>query len=231
MNIIKIIIRGIICIIYLFFLLKMVGKKQISELNTFDYVVGLSLGNTAADITVDLSSSLIEGMAGMFSYCLVSVFISYITMKSIKARRFITGVPIVIINDGKIIKENLKRCRIDINDLLQDAREDGFFDISEINYAVMESSGKISFLPYSKYMPVTPNDLGINVSNNSLVANLIIDGKIMYDNLKNINRDVNWLNKQIKNYDIKELLLVTCDINYKVNIYKMNEENQLIILE
>lgn len=227
-------LKGSIALIYLFFVIKMLGKKQISELNIFDYIIGLSLGNIAAEMTVNDEISIIGGLLAMSIYGIFSLLVSYITSKSIIIRRFITGFPIVIIQDGKISKEQLKKCKLDINDLLQDARESGYFDISKINYAVMEPSGKISFLPKSKYQPLTSNDMNLKVDKNSLTANLIIDGNIMNNNLKAINKDKKWLLKRLEKegYDNpNELLLVICDNKEKLTIYKKNEKIDIKVLE
>lgn len=227
-------IKGSIAVFYLFLVIKTLGKKQISELNIFDYIIGLSLGNIAAEMTVNKDITIITGITAMSIYGLFSLFVSFITSKSILARRFITGFPIVIMKDGKISREQLKKCKLDINDLLQDARESGYFDISEINYAVMEPSGKISFLPKSKYHSVTPSDMKLKVDSNGLSANLVIDGNIMENNLKAIGHDSNWLLKRLEKegYDkVSELLLVTCDIKEKLTIYKINEKVDYSVLE
>ncbi len=226
--------KGSIAVIYLFLVIKVLGKKQISELNIFDYIIGLSLGNIAAEMTVNKDISITGGLVSMSIYGLFSLFVSYITAKSILARRFITGYPVVLISNGKISKEQLQKCKIDINDLLQDARENGYFDITEINYAVMEPSGKISFLPKAKYKPATLNDLKIKTSESSLTANLVIDGNIMKDNLKIIGHDEKWLFKRLEKegyYEIEKLLLVTCDNQERIKVYKMGEKFENSVLE
>lgn len=227
-------LKGSIAVIYLFLVIKVLGKKQISELNIFDYIIGLSLGNIAAEMTVNDEISILAGILAMTVYGLFSLFVSFITSKSIIARRFITGSPIVVIQDGKISREQLKKCKLDINDLLQDARESGYFDISEINYAVMEASGKISFLPKSKFHSVTPHDMKLKVDSNGLCANLVIDGNIMENNLSAISHDKKWLLKRLEKEgykDITNLLLVTCDNKEKLTIYKMDEKVDAPVLE
>lgn len=227
-------IKGSIAVVYLFLVIKILGKKQISELNIFDYIIGLSLGNIAAEMTVNDEISIIAGLLSMSIYGLFSLFVSFITAKSIMARRFITGFPIVIIQDGKISREQLKKCKLDVNDLLQDARESGYFDISEINYAVMEPSGKISFLPKSKFHSVTPHDMKLKVDTNGLSANLVIDGNIMERNLKAIGHDVKWLLKKLEKEgynDVSNLLLVICDNKEKLTIYESNEKVETSVLE
>ena len=228
------ILKGCIAVIYLFLVIKALGKKQISELNIFDYIIGLSLGNIAAEMTVNKDISIIEGILSMSVYGMFSLFVSFITEKSIYARRLITGEPVTIMENGKISREQLKKCKIDINDLLQDARESGYFDISEINYAIMEPSGKISFLPKNKYKPVSLNDMKIKKSENSIIANLVIDGKIMKNNIKTIGHDTKWLINRLEKegyLNIDNLLLVTCDNNEKLTIYEKNVKIKYKVLE
>ena len=227
-------IKGCIAVMYLFFVIKKLGKKQISELNIFDYVIGISLGNIAAEMTVNKEISILEGISAMTVYGLFSLFISFITAKSIIARRFFTGFPVVLIQDGRISREQLKKCKIDINDLLQDARESGYFNISDINYAIMEPSGKISFLPKAKFLPLSAHDIKLKVDNTGLVANLIIDGKIMEENIKNIGHTKEWLLKKLEKegYDNPtDLFLVICDTKEKLTIYKKNERITNSVLE
>lgn len=233
-DLLLIIIKAIIAVSYLFLVIKILGKKQISELNIFDYIIGLSLGNIAAEMTVNKEITILNGLFAMTVYGLFSLFVSIITTKSIIARRFIIGFPVVIIENGKIIRDQLIKCKLDVNDLLQDARESGYFDISQINYAVMEPSGKISFLPKVKYQPATLNDLKIRCIEQTLCANLIIDGNIMENNLKAINHDEKWLLKKLKNEgynDPKELLLVICNNKEQLTIYPMKGKVSTSVLE
>ena len=222
---IDVLIKGFISLIFLFFVIKLLGKKQVSQLNIFDYVIGISLGNLAAEMTINSDISIINGFLAMTIYGSCSLFVSYITSKSIMARRFISGVPVVLMEKGKISKTQLQKVKLDVNDLMQDAREDGIFDLSKVDYAIMEASGKVTFLLKSEEEPVTKNDLKVKKNTGGLVANLIIDGKIMHNNLKAFGKDEKWLTKKIKenNYqDINDILLLTCDKNNKITIYEKN---------
>lgn len=224
MDILSIIYRSILILICIFFLTKMMGKKQISQLSLFDYVVGITFGSIAADVSLDLEKNLISGLISLFIYGLFSVFISFITRKSIVLRRFFIGVPTILVENGKIIESGLTKCKIDVNELLSEARRMGYFDFSEVNYAIMETDGNISFLPFEWAKNSTKKDLKIKTGNNALVANIIIDGKILDNNLKSVNKDKKWLlhELKVKEYDIKEILLCTLDINNKLTIYKKN---------
>lgn len=224
-NFFNICFRTILVLIILFFITKMMGKKQISELNFFDYVVGITIGSIAADISLDIEKNMIAGIAALFIYGFISYIISFVSIKSILARRFFIGVPTVLVEKGKIIESGLKKSKIDVNDLLMVARENGYFNLDEIDYALMEVNGNISFLPKEKEKPVTKRDMKIKCSNEGLTVNAIIDGKYMVNNMKAINKDKEWLDHELKvngydNYD--NILLATIDNNYKVTIYEKN---------
>lgn len=224
-NFFNICFRTILVLIILFFITKMMGKKQISELNFFDYVVGITIGSIAADISLDIEKNMIAGIAALFIYGFISYIISFVSIKSILARRFFIGVPTVLVEKGKIIESGLKKSKIDVNDLLMEARENGYFNLDEIDYALMEVNGNISFLPKEKEKPVTKRDMKIKCSNEGLTVNSIIDSKYMVNNMKAINKDKEWLDHELKvngydNYD--NILLATIDNNYKVTIYEKN---------
>ena len=216
--------KSFVAIITLFILAKALGKKQVSQLNIFDYIIGISIGNIAAEMSVNEEIDYLEGIISMFIYAGFSLFVSFLTMKSIKVRRLIAGAPIILMQDGQILTKGLKKVKFDINDLLQEARANGYFDISEIEYAVMEADGRISFLPKSKYAPVTLKDMKIKDTYKGLTANLVIDGNIMEKNLKIIGKDKKWLMTKIENNHkkLEDILLLTCDSKETITIYDKN---------
>lgn len=220
---INILIKGYLSLIFLFFVIKILGKKQVSQLNVFDYVIGISLGNLAAEMTINSDISIFSGLLAMVIYGSCSLFVSFITNKSIMARRFISGVPVVLIEHGKISKEQLKKVKLDVNDLLQDAREDGIFDISKVDYAVMEVSGKVTFLLKAEEEPITLKDINKKKTNPGLTANLVMDGNIMYNNLKAFGKNEKWIMKKLKEKgisDISNVFLLTCNKEGNVTIYE-----------
>ena len=230
---INVLIKGFMSLIFLFLVIKLLGKKQVSQLNVFDYVIGISLGNLAAEMTINSDISIINGFLAMTIYGSCSLFVSFITNKSIIARRLISGVPIVLIENGKISKKQLKKVKLDINDLLQDAREDGIFDISKVEYAVMEASGKVTFLLKSEENPITVNNMNISANKAKLTANLVMDGNIMENNLKAIGKDEKWLMSKIKekNIKIENILLLVYNNEGKITIYEKNYEVGMGVLE
>ena len=228
-----ILIKSFASIIALFLFTKLMGKKQVSQLNMFDYVLGITIGSVAAEIAVNLETEFYKGIIVMAVYTIISIVVSFITNKSIICRRFLTGVPIILMERGQLIESGLKKAKYDVNEFLEEARSNGYFDISQIEYALMESNGKVSFLPKSKYVPLTPNDMKIKVDYKGLVANLVIDGEIMEKNLKEINKDKKWLYTRLKNnkVNLEEILLLTCDSKEQLQIYKKENKKIQSVLE
>lgn len=228
-------IRAISSLVTLFLVTKMLGKKQVSQLSLFDYVIGISIGNFAAEMTINLESKEINGIWAVVLFGLFAYTISYLTMKSIVLRRFFMGTPTILIQDGKILEKNLKKMKFDINDMLEEIRSAGYFDLSQVEYAILEANGEVSILPKSEYRPLTPKDMKVKVDKEGLCCNLIIDGKIMHNNLKNINKNEKWLDKalKVKGYsDISKILLATVDFNEKIVVYERNlNDNPKDVLE
>ena len=217
--------RSLLSLFILFLVTKLIGKKQVSELSLFDYVIGISIGNFTAEMTMSLDVQFINGVMALLTFGLFAYLISLLTMKSIRIRRFFIGVPTVIIQNGKIIEKAMKHVMIDINDLLEQCRINGYYDLTQIEYAIMEANGKISIMPKSEYKPLTPNDIKKKVAQEDLQANVIIDGVIMQNNLENMNKSINWLEKELKVKGYKEyddIILAILDKNDKLTIFDKN---------
>jgi len=182
-NSLSIVPKSLISLLVLFIITKLIGKKQVSQLSLFDYVIGISIGNFTAEMTMDTNGQYTNGIWAMLTFGIVAYLVSKISMKSIIFRRLIIGVPTVIIEDGEILIKSMKKANIDINDLLEEARNAGYFDLDEISYAIMEANGKLSFLPKDKNKPATKEDMNIKLEKDSLTANIIIDGALMKKNI------------------------------------------------
>ena len=213
----------------LFLLAKVMGKKQISQLNIFDYTIGITMGSIAADISLDIEKDLIAGITSLAIYGFASAIISLWSLKSITARRIFYGIPTILMEKGKIIEGGLRKNKLNLNELQEEARSCGYFDLSEIDCAVMESTGKVSFLPKEENKPVTKKDMDVKCNKDGLVANIIIDEEIMITNLKVMNKTEKWLKQQLKvlGYDgSKGILLATLDNNDKLIIYKKGVKSE-----
>ena len=225
--------RALISLAVLFLVTKMIGKKQVSELSLFDYVIGISIGNFAAEMTINLESQEINGIVAVLIFGIVAYIVSYITMKSIYLRRFFIGVPTIIIDKGKINYKNMKKFKMDINDLLEQARINGYFDLREIEYGIMEANGIMSFKLKDIYDTPTNKDLNINTKNIGICANIIIDGKYMKNNISNMNKNIEWVENKIKDmgYNINNILLATLNEKDEINIYLKEEMKDKEVLE
>lgn len=224
-EIISVLIRCVLSLTILFVITKILGKKQVSQLSVFDYTIGISIGNFAAEMSINLESNIFYGIMAVTIFGVFSFIVSKLAMKSIYVRRFFMGTPTILIENGKIALNGLRKVKFDINDLLEEARGAGYFNIFEIEYAVLEVNGKISFLPKGEYKTLTNKDLNLKTSKQALCANILIDGKILKENLRLMNKDELWLKNQIKNKgynSLKDILLITLDNNEKITIYEKN---------
>ena len=227
-ELVLIIFRTILVLIILFFITKCMGKKQVSQMNIYDYLIGITIGSVAADISLDIEKNLLAGLTSLIIYGLSAILVTYLTLKSINFRRLFTGVPTILIDEGNIIEKNMYKEGIDINDLQEEARQHGYFDLSKINYAILETNGNISFLLKSKYENITKEDMKIKSTNEALCANLIIDGTLLEYNLTNMKKDKKWLDKELKKKGYKDydnILLLTLDNKDNIVIYDKNKES------
>lgn len=218
---IHIILRTILVLVILFLVFKLLGKKQISEMNMFDYITGITIGSIVADISLDIEKNLLGGLISILIYCLISMLISYLSLKSIPLRNFFNGKETILMSSGHLIRKNMSQNKITINVLEREARLMGYFHLEELNTIILESNGKMSFEPKEKNKPLTKEDTHIPEQNKGLVYNLIIDGTIIKENLKPANITIKWLNHELKilGKNPEDILLLTIDSNKKINYY------------
>ncbi|MEG0692278.1 MAG: DUF421 domain-containing protein [Oscillospiraceae bacterium] len=217
-----IILRAFISICFLFIITRLMGKKQISQLTFFDYVIGISLGSIAAAMASSTDVPYEHTLTSMTVYTVIALTISIVTNKSMWARRFFTGKTFLLIDKGKILEENLNKVKYDINDLLAQARNAGYFNIADVHYALLETNGKISFMPVSDKQPTTVSDLNIVKPQDRLTANVIIDGVIIANNLKAVGLNNDWLKSNLEKQHInpiQDIILATVDTDNNLSVY------------
>lgn len=222
MKLLNVFLSSVASVVILFILTKLMGKRQLSQLSMFDYINGITIGSIAAEMATSLEDDIWEPLIAMVVYAMFAILISYVSCKSLTLRKFFTGKPLFLMKNGKISKKNLKKAKLDIDEFLVQCRNSGYFDISNIDIALLESNGKISFLPVSDQRPVTPADLNLNVAKEGIVTSLIIDGKLLKENLEYVGKEEKWLKKQLDGLGISKIgdvFLATCDCNGKFNAY------------
>lgn len=223
MQILKVLLLSLSSIVTLFILTKIMGNRQMSQMSMFDYINGITIGSIAAEMATALESDFTMPLVAMIVYASLSVAIYCMTSKSVHLRRIIAGKATLLYKDGKIFFHNIKKCKIDIDEFLMECRQSGFFDLGMVKTAVMESNGKISFLPLSQNRPLSPQDMNLTVAQETLLINVIVNGKVLPGNLKMTGNNDAWLQKQLTAQgipNIKDVGLATCDEQNTLAIYQ-----------
>jgi uncharacterized membrane protein YcaP (DUF421 family) len=204
------------------------GKRQVSELQPYELVIAILISELASLPMQDSGIPLIHGVIPIITLTFLQIITSLLKMKFDKIRILIDGKPAVIIKNGKIQDQELKNQILSINDILEGARGNGFFNINDIEYAILENNGQLSIIPKSLKEPVCREDLNINYPSNSLPVVLIHKGKINYNNLKLINRNEKWLYSLLKDNKIEhveDIFLGTLDSQNKFFYQKQKKEH------
>ena len=197
MELLKTAIASVISIIVLFISAKLMGHRQISQLDSFDYISGITIGSIGAELATNIEEPL-KPLIAMLIYPIFTVAINVLTNKSSALRDFFNGAPTIIMDNGKIYKENMKKEKLDISEFLMMCRQAGYFDISQIQTAVFEDNGRLTILPTSENRPITPSDIGLVPPQDLIFIEIIMDGRIQSENLRRIGRNEEWLNNQLK---------------------------------
>lgn len=191
--------------IVLFILAKISGCRQISQMSMFDYINGITIGSIAAEMATGLDTHWSYPLTSMVVFGLLTLAVSCITDHSLKLRRFMTGEPVILLHNGKLYKENLKKAHINVDEMLEACRINGYFSLNDLQTILLESSGKFSFIPAAGQKPVTAYDLHLPVEADSLSANIITDGILLRRNLKVLGRDENWVRKKLQQKGMKDI--------------------------
>ena len=183
MDYLKIILSSLLSLAALFLSAKVIGNKQMSQLNMFDYINGITIGSIAADMAIDAENNILFPIIAITIYTLINVLISYISSKSIRARKFLNGQQIILMDKGKLLYDNFKTAKIDLDEFLTQCRINGCFNICDVDSAILEQNGMISFLMRSDAKPLTPHDMSLEPNQEKLFHCVISDGKIIEDAL------------------------------------------------
>lgn len=222
MELLKICFSSAFSLIAMFVLIKILGNRQMSQLSMFDYVNGITVGSIAAEMATSLEDDFMKPLVAMLVYTLLMFLLSITCSKSMKARTIINGKSLLLYQNGKLIEKNFKKAKLDVNEFLTQCRINGYFNISDLDTAILETNGHISFIPVSDKKTVTAEDLNLSPKQEKPVFNVIIDGKIMENNLKAAGKDRNWLDNNLKSQkesNISKIFLATCDSDNNLSIY------------
>ncbi|GAA0077466.1 DUF421 domain-containing protein [Clostridium sp. CTA-5] len=224
------IIKGIVVYFLALFLTRRIGTKLISQMNFFDFVMGVSMGSIISATIVDKDSSTMSGITTLILFSILTILTSYVSIKSFILRKIVNSKPIVLIENGRIIDKNMKKLRITINELMMKLREKDTFNLSDVEYAIMERNGQLSVLIKANKKPIVPDDMNIEVKSGGLLRDIIIDGNIIEKNLSVAGINRKWLedNLKINNIsNISDVFYAGIDKNKKLNISKKYSSNCL----
>ena len=223
MEVIQVLLTSLLSVAALFLIAKVMGHKQISQLDFFDYITGITIGSIAAELATELEEPT-KPLIAMLVYGGTALSLSMITSKWPKTRKYINGTPTILMNNSKLYRENLKKAKLDLSEFMVMCRQQGYFNLSDIQTAVYEYNGQLTILPVSNKRPVNPNDLNLATQPEYIQTELIMDGRILGENLQRMGLDAKWLQKQLTSQgykSAKEIFLGVCNENNQLTIFAM----------
>lgn len=223
-----ILFRAIFLYFAVVFIMRIMGKRQIGQLQPFELVIALMISELAAMPMQNTGIPLFHGIIPIVTLLVLQVLISTLQLKSEVARLIFCGQPSILIEKGKMNIEELKNNRLNLNDLLEELRLKDYYNLDDIEYAILETRGQITIIPKSELEPATKKDLNIKSGQNMLPVTLILDGRINDRNLKHIKKDKTWLNKQLSKNNISsanQVFLALLDSQGKF-VYQLKKEGK-----
>lgn len=221
MELLKIILAAAASAVTLFVIAKVIGHKQMSQLDFFDYITGITIGSIAAEMATDLENPW-KPFAAMIVYGIITVTLAKITSKVPRLRKYINGTPTIIMDKGKIYRKNMKKAKLDLTEFMVMCRQEGYFNLSDIQTAVFEYNGRLTILPVSTKRPLTATDMDRILPPETISTEVIMDGRILEENLQRLGLNAKWLKKQLsaQGYtDPKEVFLALCDEQHQLTLF------------
>ena len=206
--------RSIILYLIIILGIRLLGKHQVSELEPSEFVLAMIIADVAAVPMQDYGIPLLMGVIPIIALLCLALILSVLSMKSLKLRALLTGVPSVIIKDGKPNQKEMRRNRMTLDEIMEELRLQGYTELSSIKYAILETNGQLSLLPYACKKPPSAEDMDLQVSDAGLPLVLINDGRLISSNLKRRGLDNVWLNKRLAEHNVhsvREVFLMTVD--------------------
>ena len=207
--------RAIFLYIVVLIVMRLMGKREIGQMQPFELAISIMIADLAATPMAETGIPISNGIIPILGLLVMHLTISTLNIKSTKAREIICGKPSILIYRGKIDEKVLRKERFTINELEERFRDNNIFNIGDVDYAILETSGQVTVIPKPEKRSLTPKDLNITPNYEGISYDLVVDGKVMYKNLEKIGKNYIWLTKQTEKFGIKpeEALIVTIDGN------------------
>ena len=226
MEVLQVVLASLFSAVILFIIAKVIGHKQVAQLEFFDYITGITIGSIAAELATTLDKPWWKPTISMLVFGSITVALSIITRRFAKSRKFINGTPTIIMNDGKLYRENMKKAKLELSEFLLLCRQEGYFNLNDIQTAVFEYNGKLSILPISTKRPLNPEDMELNPKPEHTGTEIIMDGRVMDDNLKRKGLNDDWLQNELKKQgykSTKEIFLGICYDDNQLTLFPMKD--------
>ncbi|MCR8642636.1 DUF421 domain-containing protein [Paenibacillus sp. N1-5-1-14] len=224
-DVLEICIRTVLAVVVLFLLTKLLGKRQVTQLSLFEYITGITIGNLAGSISLDVDTDWYLGVVALLLWAVVSLGIEFIQMKSKKIRDFIDSTGTVLIRSGKILENNLRKEKLTVDELMAQLRKKRAFHLADVEFAIIEPSGDLNVLLTRENQPLTPKDIGLYVEPEEVPQIIIMDGKLQDKGLIASGFTREWLNQHLQQLDMKieEILVGQVHSNGKMYIDAYND--------
>lgn len=216
-------VTSAVSITVLFLLAKLIGNRQMSQMTMFDYITGITIGSVAAELATELEEP-VKPLTALIIYGLAAFGIALFTNKSIHVRKVITGKPLILLDGGILYRDNLKKARLDLNEFLTYARMGGYFDLNQVQTAVLEHNGVVSFLPKEPHRPATPSDMNLKPKQSRVQTPFVIDGKLLPKNIAEAGKEETWVRRELMKQgyrDESEAFLALWDGETKLIVFPM----------
>lgn len=221
------VVRSIVLYLIIVIGIRLLGKHQVSELEPAEFVLALIIADVASVPMQDYGIPLLMGVIPIITLLCLSMILSVLTLKNLKIRALLTGVPSILIQNGRVDQKELRRTRMTLDEVLEELRLQGYTDLAAIRYAVLETNGQLSILPYARKQPPSAEDMDVPVSDPGLPLVLINDGRLISANLKRRGLDQRWLEKQLKKHGVsgvKDVFLLTIDEEKQTYFIRKEED-------
>lgn len=206
-------LRSIVLYIIVLIVMRLMGKREIGQLQPFELAISIMIADLAAVPMAEIGIPISNGIIPILGLLVMHLIISFINLKSMKVREILCGKPAILIYRGKIDEKVLKKERFTLNELQERLRSSNVVNLGDVEYAILETSGQVTVIQKPDKRTTTPKDFNIMPEYEGIPYDLVVDGKVMYQNLKNIGKDYNWLKKQVNKFNMEpeEALIVTFD--------------------
>ncbi|WP_430791416.1 DUF421 domain-containing protein [Virgibacillus flavescens] len=217
---VSIMVRSFILLVVLFLITKGLGKKQLSQMNIFEYITGIVIGSIVAMHAADSGTNFWHAFAALSIWFIIPISVEFLSLKSKRFRDFVDGKSTVFIQDGKIMEDNLKKEHFTIDELLEKLRSNNIFRAADVEFAVLEPSGAISVMQKKENQPITAKILGMKLPNEKQPETIVMDGEVLIEPLTNLSLNKNWLETELDkmNISIENIFLAQADTDGQITV-------------